>query len=138
MNVKPRNLKSPVTERTSSALLRSETAELDQTGFVRMKRQRKPPQPFPHRVQEAPGIALMLAADDKIVGIPDDDHVARGFAPSLALGPEVEGVVQVDVGQERRDGSSNAIDNLRCWVRQRSHSWRAGRCLPWARECSAG
>src|SRR4051812_6104648 len=65
------------TEPTSSALLRSETAELDQTGLVRMKRQRKPPQPFSHRVQEAPGIALILATDDKIVGIPNDDHVAR-------------------------------------------------------------
>jgi hypothetical protein len=38
------------TEPTSSALLRSETAELDQTGLLRMKRQRKPPQPFTHRV----------------------------------------------------------------------------------------
>ena len=38
----------------------------------------------------------------------------------------------------RGTGSSDAIDNLRCWVRQRSHSWRAGRCLPWARECSIG
>jgi len=98
------------TELTSSALLRSETAELD---LLRMKRQRKPPQPFTHRVQEAPGIALMLATNDKIVGIPHDDHVTRGFTPSPALGPEVEGVVQVDVGQEWRDGSLNAKDNFR-------------------------
>ena len=33
------------TELTSSAPLRSETAELDQTSLLRMKRQRKPPQP---------------------------------------------------------------------------------------------
>src|SRR3954465_3624960 len=91
------------TDLASSALLRSETAELDQTGLLRMKRQRKPPQPFTHRVQEAPGIALMLATDNKIVGIPHDDHVTRGFTPSPALGPEVESVVQVDVGQEWRD-----------------------------------
>jgi hypothetical protein len=81
------------TELASSALLRSETAELDQTGLLRMKRQRKSPQPFTQRVQEAPGIALMLATDDKIVSIPHDDHVTRGLAPSPALGPEVEGVV---------------------------------------------
>ena len=104
MKVKPRNWKvSGLPSRASSALLRSEAAELDQPGLLRMKRQRKPPQPFTHRVQEAPGIALVLEADDKIVGIPHDDHVTRGFAPSPALGPEVEDVVQVDVGQEWRD-----------------------------------
>jgi hypothetical protein len=36
-----------------------------------------------------------------VVGISHNDHVARGFAPSPALGPEIENVVQVDVGQER-------------------------------------
>src|SRR5271168_5119311 len=43
----------------------------------------------------------MLEADDDIIGIAQDDHVALGLALSPALGPEIEGVVQVDVGQER-------------------------------------
>jgi hypothetical protein len=31
----------------------------------------------------------MLATDDKIVGIPHDDHVTRGFAPSPARSNEI-------------------------------------------------
>src|SRR6266481_8059753 len=69
--------------------------ELDQPGLVRMKRQRKPLQPLAHRIQEASGVGLVLEADDDVVGIAYDDHVARGLAPSPALGPLIEGVVQV-------------------------------------------
>ena len=29
--------------------------------------------------------------------------MARGLAPSIAFGPQIEGVVQVDVGKQRRD-----------------------------------
>jgi hypothetical protein len=43
----------------------------------------------------------VLEADDDVIGLAHDDHIARGFALSPALGPEIEGVVQVDVGQER-------------------------------------
>ena len=44
--------------------------------------------------------------DDEVVGIAHDDHVARGLAPSPALGPQIEDVVQVDVGKQRRDHRS--------------------------------
>jgi hypothetical protein len=43
----------------------------------------------------------MLEADDEVVGVPDHDHVARGLAPSPALGPEVEDVVEIDVREQR-------------------------------------
>src|SRR4029077_16278083 len=56
-----------------------------------------------HLVQEAPGVAFVLEADDEVVGVAHDDHVARGLTLSPAVGPEVEHVVQIDVGQERRD-----------------------------------
>jgi hypothetical protein len=38
---------------------------------------------------------------DNVVGIPHYGHVAGGLMPSPALGPEVEGIVQIDIGQER-------------------------------------
>ena len=66
-----------------------------------MERQRKLIQPFTHRLQEAPGVILMLEADDDVVGVAHDDHVARGLTPSPAFGPEIEDVVQVDVGKQR-------------------------------------
>ena len=50
---------------TLLAVLRRKAAELNQAGFVRMKRQRELPQPFAHRVPEAPGVVLMLEAHDE-------------------------------------------------------------------------
>jgi inosine-uridine nucleoside N-ribohydrolase len=43
------------------------------------------------------GVALMLEADNDVVGVPDHDHVARGLALSPALRPEIEDIVEVDV-----------------------------------------
>jgi hypothetical protein len=43
----------------------------------------------------------MLEAHDQVVGIPDYDHVARGLASSPTVGPEVEDVVEVNVGEQR-------------------------------------
>jgi len=77
--------------------------ELNQAGLLRMKRQRELPQPVAHRVPEAAGVALMLEANDDIVGIPDHDHVALGLAPSPAFGPKIEDVVKVDVREQWRN-----------------------------------
>jgi len=90
-------------EAASLSVGRREAAKLDQARLVRMQRQREFPKPLAHRVPEAPGVALVLKTDDEVVGISHDDHVARGLALSPALGPEVEDVVQVNVGQQRRD-----------------------------------
>src|SRR5262249_37599817 len=67
-----------------------------------MQRQRELLQPRAHALQEASGLSLVLESDDEIVGIAHDDHVARGLTPAPALGPEIENVVQVDVGKKRR------------------------------------
>jgi hypothetical protein len=45
----------------------------------------------------------VLEAEYEIIGVAHDDHVARGLTPSPALGPQIEDVVQVDVGERRRD-----------------------------------
>jgi hypothetical protein len=74
---------------------RGKAAELDQTGLVRVERQRKFPKPVTHRIEKATCVALMLEAYHQIVGITHDDHVAPSLPPSPALGPEVETVVQV-------------------------------------------
>src|SRR5208283_1590961 len=85
------------------AVLRREAAELDQARLVRMQRQRNLLQPFAHRIPEAAGVIPALEADDDVVGVPHHDHVARGLAPSPALGPEIEDVVEIDVGEQRRN-----------------------------------
>src|SRR5438067_13717046 len=78
MKVKPRKLKvsglpDPRRWRFSAAC----PTELDQAGLVRMQRQRELSQPRAHRSQEAPGVFLMREADDDVVGIAHNDHVAR-------------------------------------------------------------
>src|SRR6516164_1986461 len=45
----------------------------------------------------------MLEPDDEVVGVAHEDHVARDLTPSPAQGPEIECVVQIDVGEQRRD-----------------------------------
>ena len=76
-------------------------AELDQAGLVRIERQRELLQPLAHRIPETPGVSPVLKPNDDVVGIAHDDHVAGSLAPSPAFGPEIEGVVQVDVGEQR-------------------------------------
>ena len=39
------------------------------------------------------GIGLVLEADNEVVGVAHDDHIARSLAPSPALSPEIENVV---------------------------------------------
>ena len=67
-----------------------------------MQRQRERCQTRAHRLPEASGIGFLLEADDDVIRVAHDDHVARGLAPSPACGPEIEHVVQVDVGKQRR------------------------------------
>ena len=80
---------------------RREAAELKNAGLLRMECQCEGFEPLPHHVEKATCVALGLEADDQIIGIAHDDHVALGFLPSPAIRPQVEHVVQVDVRQER-------------------------------------
>ncbi len=87
------------TEPVLFAIGRCVAAERDEAGLLRMQRQCELLQPSTHRVQEAPGITLVLEPDNEVVGVAHDDHVAGGLMPSPAMGPKIEDVVQVDVGK---------------------------------------
>jgi hypothetical protein len=43
----------------------------------------------------------VLEADNDVIGIAHDDHVAVGLPPSPLPDPEVEDVVPLDVGVQR-------------------------------------
>src|SRR3982074_1267564 len=88
-------------EPAMSASFRRKAAEIHQAGLVRIERQRELLEPLAHIVPEAPGVSLVLETDDNVIGITHENHVARGLVPSPALGPEVEHVMQVDVGEQR-------------------------------------
>ena len=75
--------------------------ELQQPGLLPMQFERELLEPFSHRVPESARIDLVFEAHDQIVGIPHHDHVATGFTLAPSPRPQVEDVVQVDVGQQR-------------------------------------
>jgi hypothetical protein len=100
------------------ASVRSIAAKLDQAGLVRMQRQRELRKPRAHCGEKPMGIGLALEADHHVIGprvraargprtgAAHDDHLASDRASSPARGPQVEDVVQVDVGEQRRDHRS--------------------------------
>src|SRR5437868_15386529 len=97
-NVKPRKLKvsgfpSPFVSRLAAAWRPNSIRR------VRVERQRELLKPHTHCIEEATGVALMLEAGHQITGIAHYNHVAGSLVPSPALGPQIEDIVQVDVGK---------------------------------------
>jgi hypothetical protein len=66
-----------------------------------MERQHELLKPRTYRIKETSSVVLTLEANDHIIGIAHDDHVTGGLTLSPAIGPEIENVVQVDIGQKR-------------------------------------
>ncbi|OIQ69282.1 hypothetical protein GALL_491200 [mine drainage metagenome] len=71
-------------------------------GLVRMERQRKFLKSRAHCIAKPNRVGLVLETGHHIISVAHDDHVAGGLVPSPALGPQVEDVVRVDVGEEWR------------------------------------
>jgi hypothetical protein len=92
--------------------LGGEPPELDQPGLVGMQLQPELRQPLAKVVEELLGVALMLEADDEIIGEPHDDHVAACLPTPPLPDPPVEHVVEVDVGEQRRGHAPNAMGNF--------------------------
>ena len=87
----------------AASVVAGEAPELDQPRLVRVQLQPELAQPLGHRALKALGIPPELESGHPIVGVAHDDHVASGMAPPPLIHPQVERVVQVDVGQQRAD-----------------------------------
>jgi hypothetical protein len=72
-------------------------AEHDQPGLFLMKREAKLDQSLGEAGQHLPRVHLALEGHHKVVGIPHDRYTAVRL-PTPAMNPEVENVVQEDVG----------------------------------------
>jgi hypothetical protein len=57
-------------------------------------------EPLAHRIPEAPRIGFVLEVSNQIIGVAHDDHPAFGLLPSPLRSPEIEDVVQVDIGKQ--------------------------------------
>src|SRR5580704_16400325 len=103
MSTKPRNLKVSGLERRASCSSAPQSDRTQSGGSYPDEAKARTPAACHASRPRSGGGALMLETGDEVVGIPDHDHVARGLAPSPALGPEVEDVVEIDVGKQRRN-----------------------------------
>ena len=81
--------------------LGSVPAELDQAGFVRVQGERELSQALLKINQETLRIMPVLEANDRIIGIPHDDNIARRVALAPLLDPEIVDIMEEEVGQER-------------------------------------
>ena len=77
--------------------------ESDQAGLFRMKLQRESLKPLAQCLGEAFCLVRMLKADDEIVGPSNDDDITFRMALSPVLCPQIEHIVEIDVGEQRRN-----------------------------------
>jgi len=77
------------------------TPELDQPGLFRVEFQAELRQPILELFKEAHCFGSMLEAHHKIVGIANDDDIARCHFPAPGIRPKVEHVVEIHVGEQR-------------------------------------
>ncbi len=90
-----------------------EPAEPDEPGLVRMQFQSVSGQSFPQVIQEVLRFPLMLKANDEVIRMADGDCVAsRSPLAPCVMEPDVEDMVQADVGADRGNGSLNAKGNF--------------------------
>jgi len=76
-------------------------AELDQARLLRMQAQCEPGQPVLEIVQKALRIALVLEANDRVVRVSHDDHIAGRVPRAPLLDPEIVDVVEIHIGKQR-------------------------------------
>src|ERR1039458_8213566 len=75
--------------------------ELDQPGLIRMYSKANLRQPFLELFEEPQGISPLLKAHHKIVGVANEDNIALCHFPAPDISPQVEGVMQIHVSDQR-------------------------------------
>ena len=83
------------------SVLSGEPPEFDQSRLIGVQSQAKLLHASAKFLEEAFGIGAILESDDKIIGVTNDDQVARGDFGSPLLGPQVKYVVKVHVREQR-------------------------------------
>ena len=99
-----------------AALLTSQgrkSAELDQPRLVLMERQAKLGQPVLEVSQHPPRIRRFLKAHHEVVSIAHDRHPTGRMPPPPLVDPEIEHVVQEDVGQRTKSLRSSPLRGAR-------------------------
>lgn len=82
--------------------LPGKTPKADEFRLVLIERQSETIQSLVQVSQERLRIVFPLKAQHCIIGIADDDDIARRAAFAPLIGPEVQTVVEIDIRQQRR------------------------------------
>jgi hypothetical protein len=77
-----------------------------------MQLQSELPESFLEFLPAPLGIRLVLESEHDVVREPDDYHVAAGMLGAPRPDPQVEGVVEIDVREQRRDYAPYAKGNF--------------------------
>jgi hypothetical protein len=79
-----------------------------------MQFQLEPRKSFAKLLQEPLRVAMMLEAKHEVVGVAHDDDVTMSIPPSPLLNPQVQRVMQTNVGQQRRHRCPLRGADFRC------------------------
>src|SRR5262245_35309893 len=80
-----------------------EPAELDQAGLLFVEREVELAHAVTKGLHHGTSIVGVLEAHHKVVGVAHDDHSTPCISPPPLMDPQVQNVVQKDVGQDRAD-----------------------------------
>src|SRR5271167_857308 len=80
--------------------------ELDQSRLLGVQFQSKARKPFAQLGEEPLGLDLMLEPNDKVIGKAHHDDITAGLLLPPSLDPQVEHIMQVNIGQQRANAST--------------------------------
>src|SRR5439155_27361672 len=75
--------------------------ELDPARLFRVQLQSELPQPCPHLLAKTVCVGPPLEAEDDVVRIAEDNHLASRTPLAPDVHPDIEHIVEIDIGKER-------------------------------------
>jgi len=94
------------------AVLGCKTPKLNKPRLAPMEFQIELPKALPKLSQEPLRVLPVLEANHEVITKPDKDNIARGVPSPPLVSPQIEHIVQIDVGKQGTNDSMNAKDNL--------------------------
>jgi hypothetical protein len=105
--------KSLETQRLQPIAVGEDPSELDPARFIWMEVQPELSQPLPVILQEAVGFGTMLEPEHIVIRVSNDNHVALRTLLAPSVHPEVEYLMQIDIGKQRRNHRTLRSTHLR-------------------------
>ena len=100
------------TQTTALSVVRRMAAKLQQSRLLRVQFQLELSHSFSKFLPKLFGIVLELESNHGVVGVTHHDYIAVRALPPPCLNPEIEDVMEIDVGQQRRSYSPYTKGNF--------------------------